>query len=402
MVFMADQPITTSIDDLVKYLNEHGETDSSTLAAALKVSEGMIETWADVLEKAQIVKVNYKMGKMFVSPMTVTKEGVEVAKKTVEMKRGVAEAELASQINMINQVNTKLEEFRRYVAGAEGAFRTKAGQIKGAIDQIDKLTQQVDGAYKRLKEKKEFIDQLSSKLDKETAKLEEKAKSAQAISGGESDPRRAIADIRAKLEDSEARLKSLNSDVNATLEQTRSGFSQLEGSVKQEIKSLRDTLGQREKEIREYDSFVKSYKQESDSVKRQVEKERAKMLDDIAKSSDESRKVYAVAEKQIIDVKKTLADMKGQFGGFADLSDKLNGIKSSIESISRQKDELQKELEQLQEQVRAISALDSSKVAEKGVKMQQVAARVAETAKKADDINNQLEGVRKGIDEMAK
>ncbi len=399
---MADQPITTSIDDLVRYLNEHGETDSTTLAAALKVSEGIIETWADVLEKAQIVRVNYKLGKMFVSPMTVTKEGVEVAKKTVELKRGVAEAELASQVNMINQVNVKLDEFRKYVSGAEGAFKQKAGQVKEAIDQIDRLSLQVDGSYKRLKEKKDFIDQLSAKLDKEAAEIEEKAKAASAITGNDSDSRRTIADIRAKLDDSEGRLKALNASVNSTLDQSRRGFAELAESVKEETKLLKDTLGQREKEVQDYDSSLRAYKQESDAMKRQVTRERARMLDDIAKSSDDARKVYSVAERQIGDVKKTLSDMKAQFGGFSDLSDRLNGIKNSIDSISREKDDLKKELDELQEQLRAISALDTSKVAEKSMQMQQVEGRMNETAKKVEMVNKKVEDVKKGIDEMAK
>ncbi len=402
MVDMADQPVTTSIDDLVKYINEHGETDSSTLAAALKVGENIIETWADVLEKAQIVKINYKLGKMFVAPKTVTKEGAEVAKKTVELKRGTAETELATQLSMINQINARLEEFKRYVTSAEGAFKTKAGQIKATIDQIDKLNAQVDSAYRKLKDKKDTIDRLSATLDKEAAQLEEKASRTQVAAGGSGDPQRVINDISAKLEDSEGRLKALHSNVDSTLNQSRNELSQMLNSIRDETKLLRDLLSQREKELHDYDSVLKSYKQESDSVKRQAARERAHMLDDIARSSDEAGKIYAVAEKQITDVKKVLADTKAQFGGFADLSDKLNGIKSSIDSISRQKDELQKEFEQLQEMMRALSALDDSKIAEKSMKMQEINERVDRANKKITQLGNQADDVKKGIDEMAK
>ncbi|MCL5239004.1 MAG: hypothetical protein M1286_00825 [Candidatus Marsarchaeota archaeon] len=399
---MADQPLTTSIDDLVKYVNEHGETDSTTLASALKVGENIIETWADVLEKAQIVKINYKLGKMFVSPKTITKEGAEVAKKTVEMKRGVAETELATQVSMINQINTKLDEFKRYVSSAEGAFKTKAGQIKENLDQIDKLSSQVDSAYRKLKEKKDTIDRLSATLDKEAAALEEKAGKAQSVTGADSDPQRVINDISAKLEDSESRLKALRSNVNSTMEQSRNEFSQLLNGIKDENKALREMLSQREKELHDYESFLKSYGQQSDSVKRQAAKERTKMIDDIANATEDTRRVYSVAEKQITDVKKSLSDMKSQFGGFADLSDKLNGIKSSIDSISRQKDELLKEIEQLQEQTRALSVVEDSKVAEKSVKMRQVDEKMTSTKKKVSQLDMQTDEIKKGIDDMAK
>jgi len=399
---MADQPITTSIDDLVKYLNEHGETDSSTLAAALKVGESIIETWADVLEKAQIVRVSYKLGKMFVSPMTISKEGEEAARKAIELRRGTAEASLASQIDAVNQISAKLDEFAKYIAGAEGAFKAKAGQIKKTIDQIDRLSLQVDSAYKRLKEKKDFIDQMSAKLDKEAAQLEEKAKAATSMTASGSDPTQVIYDIRAKLDDSEARLRALNASMNSTLEQSRKSFMQLTDSVREETRLLKDMLARREKEMQEYDSFLKSYKQESESIRRKVSRERIRMLDDVVKSSDEARKAYAAAERQIAEVKKTLDETKSQFGGFADLSDRINAIKSSIDSISRQRDDLKKELNELQEQLKAISAIDDTKLATKSDKLRLAEQRMSETARKTDQLGKQANGLKSGIDELAK
>ncbi len=64
-----EQSITTSIDDLVKYLNEHGETESSALAGTLGVSEAVIEAWAGALEKAKMTKVIYKRGRMYLAPV---------------------------------------------------------------------------------------------------------------------------------------------------------------------------------------------------------------------------------------------------------------------------------------------------------------------------------------------
>jgi hypothetical protein len=69
---MADQNINTSIDDLVRYLKEHGETESSELARMLNAQESMIEMWAGVLEKAKVTKITYKGGKMYVSLINAT------------------------------------------------------------------------------------------------------------------------------------------------------------------------------------------------------------------------------------------------------------------------------------------------------------------------------------------
>jgi chromosome segregation ATPase len=399
---MEDRPITTSIDDLVKYLNEHGESDANTLANALNVGENIISTWADVLEKARLVKINYKLGKMFVSPMAMTKEGAEVAKKTIEVKKGVAETELVAQINMINQINTRLDEFKRYVTGAEGAFRSKAGEIKEVIDQIDKLGLQVDGSYKKLRDKKNYIDALSQRLDKETQKLEQKAKAVEIMGGRDAESRSVILDVKAKLDDAEDRIKTLNKNFDVTLEENRKGFAELFEGIRIENRALRDMIAQQEKQIQDYASFLTSYKKESDAIKRQAAKDRIKMLDDIAKASDETRKVYGTAENDVNEVRRKLFEMKSQFGGYADLSDKLNGIKNSINSISKQKDELQKQLEEIREQLRTIELLDESKIAQKEIDMEKAEKKMADTNKKAETLKKDEDKIRSDIDEIAK
>jgi chromosome segregation ATPase len=399
---MEDRPITTSIDDLVKYLNEHGESDANTLANALNVSESIVSTWADVLEKARMVKVNYKLGKMFISPMAMTKEGVEVAKKTIEVKKGVAETELVAQINMINQINARLDEFKRYVTGAEGAFRNKAGEIKEVIDQIDKLGLQVDGSYKKLKDKKNYIDALSQRLDKETQKLEQKAKTVEIMGGRDAESRSVILDVKAKLDDAEDRIKTLNKNFGNAIEENRKGFAELFEGIRMENRALRDMIAQQEKQIQDYASFLTTYKKESDSIKRQAAKDRIKMLDDIAKASDETRKVYGAAEKDVNEVRKKLSEIKSQFGGYADLSDKLNGIKNSINSISKQKDELQKQLEEIRDQLRVLELLDESKMAQKEVDMEKAEKKMEDTSKKAEALKKDEDKVKSDIDEIAK
>src|SRR5208337_1649342 len=103
-----DQRITTSIDDLVKYLKEHGETESSELANTLGVDTGIVEAWSDALEKAKIVRITYKVGKMYVSLAGAEAgAGIGEAKRTAELKKNISETEIAAQINVINQVTAK-------------------------------------------------------------------------------------------------------------------------------------------------------------------------------------------------------------------------------------------------------------------------------------------------------
>jgi DeoR/GlpR family transcriptional regulator of sugar metabolism len=97
---MDPHSITTCIDDLIKYLNEHGETDSRTLANALKVSEEMINAWVDVLEEAHAVKIDYKLDKMFISTATEIKEEDKVASKMTEEEKKLIDSGIISPETM--------------------------------------------------------------------------------------------------------------------------------------------------------------------------------------------------------------------------------------------------------------------------------------------------------------
>ncbi|MGA3020708.1 MAG: hypothetical protein ABSD68_02045 [Candidatus Micrarchaeales archaeon] len=93
---MDPHTITTCIDDLIKYLNEHGETDSKSLASALNVSEEMINAWADALEEAHAIKIDYKLDKMFISSTTEMKEEDRVADKMTEEEKKLIETGIIS------------------------------------------------------------------------------------------------------------------------------------------------------------------------------------------------------------------------------------------------------------------------------------------------------------------
>jgi DNA-binding transcriptional ArsR family regulator len=71
---MDGKEVKTSIDKLIDYLNEHGETDSDSLVSALKIDESTLSMWANVLEEAHVVKVEYKFAKMYMS-LTIPSKG---------------------------------------------------------------------------------------------------------------------------------------------------------------------------------------------------------------------------------------------------------------------------------------------------------------------------------------
>jgi hypothetical protein len=63
---------------MVDYLHEKGETDSYLLASMLEVDMNIIGKWTDALEKAQMIDVVHKHGKMFLSPAKMLNGEMEI------------------------------------------------------------------------------------------------------------------------------------------------------------------------------------------------------------------------------------------------------------------------------------------------------------------------------------
>ena len=118
---MEDEVVTTSIDQMVEYLYEHGETESYMLANMLNVSETIVGAWADALEQAQLVRIIYKLDKMFLSPTKTLEE-----QKSAEEGNG---SEYTVQTEKPNGVKSRIHEFRLFVANLEENIESRNTKI---------------------------------------------------------------------------------------------------------------------------------------------------------------------------------------------------------------------------------------------------------------------------------
>ena len=178
---MSEGSIVTGIDNLLQYLREHGETESVTLAASLNVSEKTIEDWANVLEKAKMVRISYKLGKMYASPVVVSESSAGETKRLTEIKKSVVEREIESQITSTNELSARLDEYSKFVTSADTLFKTKAGALKDAVDRVYKLQDEITGRYNAMKEGKAAAEKLA-------LETEERLKGLQAQEEAQSRP----------------------------------------------------------------------------------------------------------------------------------------------------------------------------------------------------------------------
>jgi DNA-binding transcriptional ArsR family regulator len=97
---MDGKEVRTSIDKLVDYLNDHGETDSDLLINALKIDETTLSVWANALEEAHVVKIEYKFAKMYMSLMFPSndKRGAKKSEEGRAVKNEITSVEIVERI----------------------------------------------------------------------------------------------------------------------------------------------------------------------------------------------------------------------------------------------------------------------------------------------------------------
>lgn len=140
---MADEIIKTSIDDLVEYLYEHGETNASSLSTALNIGEDTIDAWVDALEKAGLIRVVNKFDMMFLSPTTAVSESLGMGKMAAMSGQAVRNG-------MSNQLESLLKEFRSYAASLE----------RGLVDREERLLSKLQ-SMAEVGRKKEVVSEVN-------------------------------------------------------------------------------------------------------------------------------------------------------------------------------------------------------------------------------------------------
>ncbi len=399
---MPEQPVTTSIDELVRYLKEHGETDSVTLAVALKVSPNIIEDWSNILEKANLVKISYRVGKMYIS-MTVaeTKEKEQAMGRMMEERGGEVESSIATQEALAKRVAERIDEYKKQVSGAERVFREKSGGIKEALDRLDKLEGDAGRRYRSLTEKKEVVDRLSKDLERDMNALIDRADAAKRTELlGTGDAQKIFQDVQGKIKASEDAAASLLKSFDEAVAKQRKSLLTVIDSIRNEDEALRKTATEHERQAEKYEHTLEGYARETDSVKRRIGSEKTRLLDELTQAKQEIDKLNKAADAEMGRMSSGLKDVRDKFGGYAKLDKQIQEVKSKLEGLEKDKNDILKELSEMDTELRAIAALGPGKVAQKTERIAKVAEKAKKTRRRTDDVVEKSAKTKDDVDEI--
>jgi len=398
---MAEGQITTTgIDALVEYLNAHGETDESHLAAELQVNEKVIEDWASVLEKASVVKISYKVGKMFVSPLTLSNVDVKTYKSSLDARRQGAETELVAEMNVIQEMEKRISNISRVVQAADDAFKKDGGQLKKDLDELDRIQKESERHYNGVKLEKERIDKISETLSTEMMALEEIATKIKGFNAGEGDVKGVIDDVKEKMKRYEELTKDFIKGYDLMVRQKRDEIIKIHDETRNEMKSLQEALERQMRQLQENERLGKYAKHESERLKSEAERDRIAILNNLDKAKQGVNSALPLADKKMGDITAKIAELRKNFGELTNLNDNLNTFRDEVAKVRAQQQDLYKQAESIRGELKALEYAKSSDV-DKTTELAKISGKIANIKREGMQIDDNIVKTKGDVDSLA-
>ena len=388
--------IFTNIDAFVKYLNEHGETDSAVLAQTMGVGERNIEEWAKILESSKMAKITYKLGRMFIAPVNSSSVGGAEEKQTEEVKKAVVGSEIDAQLRDTERILHRIDEFKKNISASESVIDENSATIKKTLDKIEGFRNEALKSYGEIKGKKEeiekFSEEIGSMLDSlsgatELKKIDTTRKNAETLSE----------DIRKKIEAYQKNITDLAKTYDQNVKEQHKNLLELIKNTKQEIGLLKDMLNEENNELKRFDSTYKKYKQEAEKAKKTVENDKKELVDKASKSKLDLDNIFNETEQEWKSMDLILSKANSGISGFVEMQNKIGDIRKEIEDAEKSTNEIRAQIESLSQKIKMVGNTSNP---ETKSKIEKVDSEAIDTSHKIKAQEDKLAGIKKDIDEL--
>lgn len=405
----------TTIDSLVELLKGKGKMDLNTISTALGVDTTIVENWSKVLEKGNLVKITYEVGKMFVTLSSLTPERESAEKGKLEARASALEAESASQALSLDRFAETLASIKTSVAAATRMESTQLPEVRRAIAELNSIYATVGQKNKSLEQMAKRAAELYEEINKRAAELSAKIGYLEPGSA-----QKGLDEAKQLVSEVTKDISSVDSDMALAGRNANDAVEQIRKAVAAQTKSINQQVDQNKKEI---DAKLKQYAADTDAAERQLrervksmgsalsgmgdfakERERqARKLRDIkvefnnsyVKISDDMRTSRASVDALSRDLLAKIDILKKGFGEAAEIDDTLNTIRSQIDGIEREIAQAKQDVNDTLAQLRALNALAASATTEQRMVI------IDGVEKKARATASKVSGIKGSADKAA-
>ena len=386
---MAKQEVTTQIDELVSYLKAHGETGITDLSKALVVGESTLNDWASILEKAGMVKIVYKAGRMFLSPVeATTSESGENVSRIIQAEKEDIQSEVNSQQALLNQITSRINSLQGLNDEINKLFSTKYKDVMGTIKKINAIGNEMNDAYKNAVAKKREIDSLSEDLRQGLERIDKEGSGIASYEADFGGAEEILSDLKKKADEYNSLSKGMVKEVEAVSDEYRKRAIKLSEEIKKEKESIDSLLSAAEKELHSRKAQSERYAKELSGVKTRMERNKTRVIDDVEKSKNELYRLYDASINEIKDLSQKLESIKGDWNTIIELDSKVNDIEQELKGMQKSRDEIRLEIDSINRHIMSLTKLTSSK--KKDEELNKITQTSRSAAVKLKDLNDKV------------
>ena len=387
----------------------------NSIAAELGIGPLTVESWSRILEKGGIVEVTYEMGKMYVSPLSMSPKDKENWKNRVTINQKTVTTIVEGKTEELHLLAQNLDELKVIVQKANRLYTEKLPNIQAKLTEINNVYVQVERDKNVVIEIKNSIESAFNNAEKQMNDIVDKTKYL------ESDERiekintamNNLRDLSAKSKEYNEFIANINKNREKVIADMKSDIDQRARQLKDEIdkqsKDMVEQLKVHGEESKKYnESIVEQTKVGEDLLKRfnEFRKQKDIMLKNITQSfkdfNDRYKKSYASVTKnmQLLEahsneLKMSINDVKQSFGSASVIFDFIKDIEESIKKTDASISAMKLRIEDIRKEFNTLRNDKSKTLVEKD-------ALLSKMEKEAEDIEDQIALAKDSIDKNLK
>jgi chromosome segregation ATPase len=404
----------TSIDTLLELLRVKGKLELNSIAVELNIDPRIVENWAKVLENGDLVKISYKVGKMYLEPVNLLPEQQRDLKTRTDVTKFILQEDIAIEKISLEKFSKNIEELDKSIGNMSKVYKTK-------LPDIQKILADVDKAYAPIEIKKRTMDKMKDEANKDFEEINKMAEGMYKKLGSfsqkevESNINENLGKLNGVLEsindaqkvmkytetESNKFFKSIEEEINSRMKELR---LEIASSRKNTNQALRTTAKQLSGLIKSMNDQVADARQLSkDIANSRKDFERARHDLDVLKSdfADRYARIKQEMDKDIKLVKveservyEAVKSIKESFGDLSKYDDEIRRWKNNMIDMTREVATTRTEIIKLSTQ---LNALDSNKE----MSIQDRAKALGEMAKEGKKAKDKTGKIKKIIKETA-
>ena len=407
--------VKTSIDALMEFIRSKGTSiDVDDAATALGIPPQIAEQWAKVLEEANLVKISYKVGKMFVESVSLSPENSKIVTAKIATKRDMLEEEVSLQFKQLDKIGDIIDAAKISASNAEAVFKKKAPEMQQRLNELNKVYENVRAQYKYIEYASKKVGETNDKVNKALTamlskieaysstdmvknieeiqkKINESAKSASEVNGELStilkEKDKAIDDIR----------KNLNAQIESLKKQLDDAFKEINGNIRVSVEQIREeekSIAAQEAALKDAMQSMAQFNKEKAAYEKEINAARVYFNDQYALRKQEIEKNISVFEAELKEFNARINEMKNAFGDVANIFDTINGAKKDLTEASNKLAEAKKEAANLYDMIKALSAAE-------GIAPEKRIDELDKLTTRSRDLNDKINSISSDITKAA-